>query len=403
MEIVLGLLAVLVVSGLVAAFIAARPRRRDAELEPPPASPLPPPTASGAPPAPQKPQKAKRPSIPSEEELARQAAEVVAEAEAVLAGAREAPMPEAEPVEAPPEPVKPRFRDRLGKARGLLAGYLGSVRSRTKIDEETWEELEEALIRADVGITATTALLDQLRAQVKAEGIQTSELLVDALKDNLKKRLSIADRTLRIEPGMPNVWLFVGVNGVGKTTTIGKVGHQQVGEGRTVIMAAGDTFRAAAAEQLELWSKRVGAQLVRGNEGGDPGAVVFDAVERAAARQTDLVLADTAGRLHTKVNLMEELKKVRRVADKPPGKVTEVLLVIDATTGQNGLVQAKQFTEAVEVTGVVLTKLDGTAKGGIVLAIQNDLGIPIKLVGLGETAEDLVPFDPEEFIDALFA
>jgi len=402
MEIVLGLLAVLVVSGLVAAFIAARPRRRHAELEPPPASPLPPPTASGAPPAPKK-EKPKRPSIPSEEELARQAAEVVAEAEAVLAGAREAPVPEAEPEEAPPAAVKPRFRDRLGKARGLLAGYLGSVRSRTKIDDETWEELEEALIRADVGIAATTALLDQLRAQVKAENIQTSELLVDALKDNLKKRLSIADRTLRIEPGMPNVWLFVGVNGVGKTTTIGKVGHQQVGEGRTVIMAAGDTFRAAAAEQLELWSKRVGATLVRGNEGGDPGAVVFDAVERAAARQTDLVLADTAGRLHTKVNLMEELKKVRRVADKPPGKVTEVLLVIDATTGQNGLVQAKQFTEAVEVTGVVLTKLDGTAKGGIVLAIQNDLGIPIKLVGLGETAEDLIPFDPDEFIDALFA
>ncbi|HVL06608.1 MAG TPA: signal recognition particle-docking protein FtsY [Acidimicrobiales bacterium] len=402
MEIALGLLAVLVVSGLVAAFIAARPRRRDVELEPPPAAPLPPPTESGAPPAPKR-EKPKRPSIPSEEELARQAAEVVAEAEAVLAGAREAPVPEAEPEEAPAAPVKPRFRDRLGKARGLLAGYLGSVRSRAKIDDETWEELEEALIRADVGVTATTALLDQLRAQVKAEGIQTSELLVDALKDNLKKRLSIADRSLRIEPGMPNVWLFVGVNGVGKTTTIGKVGHQQVGEGRTVIMAAGDTFRAAAAEQLELWSKRVGAQLVRGNEGGDPGAVVFDAVERAAARQTDLVLADTAGRLHTKVNLMEELKKVRRVADKPPGKVTEVLLVIDATTGQNGLVQAKQFTEAVEVTGVVLTKLDGTAKGGIVLAIQNELGIPIKLVGLGETADDLVAFDPEEFVDALFA
>ena len=400
MEIVLGLLAVLVVSGLVAAFIAARPRRRNVDLEPPASSPLPPAKAAGAPPS-QKPPKAKRPSIPSEEELARQAAEVVAEAEAVLAGTREAPIEEAEP-EAAPAPAKPRFRDRIGKARGLLAGYLGAVRSRTKIDEETWDELEEALIRADVGIAATTALLDQLRAQVKAEGISTPEALVDALKTNLKKRLSIADRSLRIEPGQPNVWLFVGVNGVGKTTTIGKVGRQQVAEGRTVIMAAGDTFRAAAAEQLELWSKRVGAQLVRGNEGGDPGAVVFDAVERAAARRTDLVLADTAGRLHTKVNLMEELKKVRRVADKPPGKVTEVLLVIDATTGQNGLVQAKQFTEAVEVTGVVLTKLDGTAKGGIALAIQSDLGIPIKLVGLGETAADLVPFDPDEFVDALF-
>jgi fused signal recognition particle receptor len=402
MEIVLGLVAVLVVSGLVAAFIAARPRRRDTELEPPLPSPLPPPSAA-APSAPQKPAKSKRPSIPSEEELARQAAEVVAEAEAVLAGAQAEAVETAEPGEPPPPPAKPRFRDRLGKARGLLAGYLGSVRSRTKIDEETWEELEEALIRADVGIAATTALLDQLRAQVKAEGITTSEELVDALKTNLKKRLSIADRSLRIEPGQPNVWLFVGVNGVGKTTTIGKVGHQQVAEGRTVIMAAGDTFRAAAAEQLELWSKRVGAQLVRGNEGGDPGAVVFDAVEVEAARHTDLVLADTAGRLHTKINLMEELKKVRRVADKPPGKVTEVLLVIDATTGQNGLVQAKQFTEAVEVTGVVLTKLDGTAKGGIVLAIQNELGIPIKLVGLGETADDLVAFDPDEFIDALFA
>jgi fused signal recognition particle receptor len=399
MEIVLGLVAVLVVSGLVAAFIAARPRHRDAELEPPLPSPLPPPDAAPAAPSKAKP---KRPAIPSEDELARQAAEVVAEAEAVLAGAREEAVEPGEPggVEAP---ARPRFRDRLGKARGLLAGYLGAVRARTKIDDDTWDELEEALIRADVGIAATTALLDQLRAQVKAENITNPELLVDALKDNLKKRLSIADRTLRIEPGMPNVWLFVGVNGVGKTTTIGKVGHQQVGEGRTVIMAAGDTFRAAAAEQLELWSKRVGATLVRGNEGGDPGAVVFDAVERAAARRTDLVLADTAGRLHTKVNLMEELKKVRRVADKPPGKVTEVLLVIDATTGQNGLVQAKQFTEAVEVTGVVLTKLDGTAKGGIVLAIQNDLGIPIKLVGLGETADDLIAFDPDEFIDALFA
>ena len=199
------------------------------------------------------------------------------------------------------------------------------------------------------------------------------------------------------------MWLFVGVNGVGKTTTIGKVARQQQGEGRSVILAAADTFRAAAAEQLELWAHRVDAPLVRGAEGGDPGAVIFDAVERAAARGLDLVLADTAGRLHTKVNLMEELKKVRRVAERPPGRVTEVLLVIDATTGQNGLVQARQFAEAVEVTGIVLTKLDGTAKGGIVLAIQTDLAIPIKLVGLGETVDDLVEFDPEEFVEALFA
>ncbi|MCA1691103.1 MAG: signal recognition particle-docking protein FtsY, partial [Actinobacteria bacterium] len=259
------------------------------------------------------------------------------------------------------------------------------------------------LVRADVGVGTTTSLLDDLRSRVKREGIETPDELVEALKAGLKKSLAVADRGLRYEPGTPNVWLFVGVNGVGKTTTIGKVGHQQTIEGRSVIMAAGDTFRAAAAEQLELWSKRAGAQLVRGAEGGDPGAVVFDAVERAAARHTDLVLADTAGRLHTKVNLMEELRKVRRVADKAPGRVTEVLLVIDATTGQNGLVQAKQFTEAVDVTGVVLTKLDGTAKGGIALAIQTDLGIPIKLVGLGETADDLVAFDPDEFVEALFS
>ena len=211
------------------------------------------------------------------------------------------------------------------------------------------------------------------------------------------------DRTLRYEPGQPNVWLFVGVNGVGKTTTIGKVGKRARAEGRSVVMAAGDTFRAAAAEQLELWAERVGAEIVRGSEGGDPSSIIFDAVQRAGARDIDLVLADTAGRLHTKTNLMEELRKVRRVADRDPGKVTEVLLVLDATTGQNGLVQARQFTEAVEVTGVVLTKLDGSAKGGIVLAIQSELGIPVKLVGLGESADDLVDFDEHEFVEALFA
>ena len=419
MEIVLILLGVLAVTGIVAALIAARPRRPGADLEPPPASPLPPPTAPAQPTgkAPSAPEKAKPSAIPSAEELERQAAEVVAEAEALLAGTappaaeplpEEAAGPAAPTLEAVPEavpeaPPKPRFRDRLGKARSLLAGYLGSVRGKTKIDEETWEDLEEALVRADVGISTASSLLDELRGRVKREGIDTPDELVEALKVDLKKRLTVADRSLRFEPGAPNVWLFVGVNGVGKTTTIGKVGRQQASEGRSVIMAAGDTFRAAAAEQLELWSKRVGAQLVRGTEGGDPGAVVFDAVERAAARSTDLVLADTAGRLHTKVNLMEELKKVRRVADKAAGRVTEVLLVIDATTGQNGLVQAKQFTDAVDVTGIVLTKLDGTAKGGIALAIQNDLGIPIKLVGLGETADDLVPFDPDEFVDALFS
>jgi fused signal recognition particle receptor len=197
--------------------------------------------------------------------------------------------------------------------------------------------------------------------------------------------------------------LFVGVNGVGKTTTIGKVAARLVADGDTVVLAAGDTFRAAAAEQLETWAERAGSTIIRGAEGSDPSSVIFDAVAHAAAVSADVVLADTAGRLHTKANLMDELSKVRRVADKGEGEVTEVLLVLDATTGQNGLTQARQFTEAVDLTGVVLTKLDGSAKGGIVVAIQSELGLPVKLVGLGESAEDLIPFDAEQFVDALFA
>ena len=302
----------------------------------------------------------------------------------------------------PEEIVRPRFRDRLEKARSLLGDYFGSVLGRSEIDQTTWDDLEEALVRADVGIATTTALLDDLKARVKREGITGGDELLEALKADLKMRLGSADRSLRFEPGRPNVWLFVGVNGVGKTTTIGKVGKQQIAEGRTVIMAAGDTVRAAAAEQLGLWAERSGAQLVRGTEGGDPGSVIFDAVERAAARNVDLVLGDTAGRLQTKTNLMEELRKIRRIAGKEPGIVTEVLLVLDATTGQNGLVQAKQFGDVAELTGVVLTKLDGTAKGGIALAIQTELGIPIKLVGLGEGPDDLIPFDPDEYVEALF-
>jgi fused signal recognition particle receptor len=379
---------VVAVLGLVFVAPLRRRRREQPGVEPGPGTTAPPRA---------RPTEAPRPSVLTPEEQAAEADAVLEEAEAILE--------EAEAVEEaapPPPPVKPRFRDRLGKARGLFAGYIGSVLSRSTIDDETWDELEEALVRADVGVAATTALLEDLRERVKAEGITTPEQLVQALKDDLKKSLAPADRGLRYEPGAPNVWLFVGVNGVGKTTTIGKVAKQQKDDGRSVILAAGDTFRAAAAEQLDLWAHRVDAPLVRGAEGGDPGAVVFDAVERAQARSIDIVLADTAGRLHTKTNLMEELTKIRRVAERPPGRVTEVLLVIDATTGQNGLVQARQFAEAVEVTGIVLTKLDGTAKGGIALAIQNELNIPIKLVGLGETVVDLVEFDPEEFVEALF-
>jgi len=356
---------VVVLAALSVPLVLNRRRRRGIELEPPPPRERP----------------LTRPPIPRPPPLAEAPAEAPAVAPAV------APL------------VKPRFRDRLGKARAVFAGFL----SRTTIDAETWDDLEEALIRADVGVGLATSLLDGLRTQVKAEGITTSAQLVGALKADLTDALAGGDRSLRIDAGEVNVWLFVGVNGVGKTTTIGKVGYREAAGGRRVVMAAGDTFRAAAAEQLELWATRVGADLVRGAEGGDPGAVIFDAVQRAASRGVDLVLGDTAGRLHTKVNLMEELKKVRRVSERPPGHLTEVLLVIDATTGQNGLTQAREFADAVDVTGIVLTKLDGTAKGGIAIAIETQLGIPIKLVGLGETPDDLTEFDPVEFVDALLA
>jgi len=311
--------------------------------------------------------------------------------------------PEAETVAEAPVVERPNFRSRMSKARGALAGTLLGIRARTGITNETWDDLEEALLRADVGVRVTDDLLGGLRARVKAKEITEPAQLLDALQTEMVDRLAGADRTLHFEdvPGGPNVWLFVGVNGVGKTTTIGKVGAQQVAIGRTVLMAAGDTFRAAAVEQLGTWAERSGAEIVRGNEGGDPSAVIFDAIESATARQIDLVLGDTAGRLHTKTNLMEELRKVRRVAAKGAGRVTEVLLVVDATTGQNGLTQAREFGDATEVTGVVLTKLDGSAKGGIVFAIETELGLPVKLIGLGESIGDLMPFDPAEFIDAL--
>jgi len=322
-----------------------------------------------------------------------------------------------EPVVAPPvapEPVAPEpvvvepaarsVRDRLSKARGALSGAIGSVIGRGGIDQATWDDLEEALLRADVGVKVSTALLDELRARVKAKELSTPHDVVTALRSTMKSRLAGASRELTFDSSLegPNIWLMVGVNGAGKTTSLGKIAAQQVAAGRRVVMAAGDTFRPAAGEQLATWAERSGAEIVRGAEGGDPSSVIFDAVQSAGARGADLVLADTAGRLQSNTNLMEELRKVRRVAEKGTGRVTEVLLVIDATTGQNGLVQARQFAEATQVTGVVLTKLDGSSKGGIVFAIETELGIPVKLVGLGETMGDLVAFDPEEFVDALF-
>jgi len=332
------------------------------------------------------------------------------EAPPEVAGVGEAP-PATEVTDAPPAvevpqaaiEAPPDLRERMGKTRGTFSGYVRALRARGSVDETTWDDLEEALLRADVGLTTTTSLIDDLRSRVKSGELKGAVAVLDALKEDLRESLEAAGSVeLDFEEGATNVWLFVGVNGVGKTTTIGKLARRQSNAGRSVILAAGDTFRAAAAEQLELWGERTGVPVVRGAEGGDPSAVVFDAIQSAAARKHDLVLADTAGRLHTKVNLVEELKKIRRVADRPPGRVAEVLLVLDATTGQNGLTQARQFTDAVAVTGVVLTKLDGTAKGGIVIAIDRELGIPVKLVGLGEGVEDLIPFDAGAFVDALF-
>ena len=300
--------------------------------------------------------------------------------------------------------VPPSFRDRLSRARGVFATATTGVLRRSAIDQSTWDDLEEAMLRADLGVKVTTALLDGLRARVKEREITEPAALIDALRHDMTSRLASAQRGLNFDAslGTPNIWLMVGVNGAGKTTSLAKIAAQQIALGRTVLMAAGDTFRAAAGEQLETWATRTGAAIVRGAEGADPSSVVFDGVQSAAARGIDLVLADTAGRLQTNTNLMDELRKVRRVAEKAAGVVTEVLLVIDATTGQNGLVQARQFADATQVTGVVLTKLDGSAKGGIVFAIETELGIPIKLVGLGETVADLAPFDPHEFVAALF-
>lgn len=295
-------------------------------------------------------------------------------------------------------------RDRLAKTRSALSRAISGVLVRSDIDYSTWNDLEEALLLADIGVQVTHGLLDALRQRVKSRAIVTPQQLVAALRLEMISRLQGARRELAFDKTIvgPNIWLMVGVNGAGKTTSIGKISAQQVAAGRSVLLAAGDTFRAAAVEQLATWAERSGATLIRGAEGSDPSSVIFDAVQSAHSRNIDLVIADTAGRLQTNTNLMEELKKVRRVAEKDVGKVTEVLLVIDATTGQNGLVQARQFAQATQVTGVVLTKLDGSAKGGIVFAIETELGIPVKLVGIGEAIDDLVAFNPDEFIDALF-
>ena len=309
-------------------------------------------------------------------------------------------------VEAP-EPTKGRLhrlRERLARSNNALGKGLLSLLARDDVDADTWEQVEEILLTADLGVAATTELMDRLRSRIQVEGARDAESVRSLLRDEL---LALVDPTmdravLTKVNGRPAVILVVGVNGTGKTTTSGKLARVLVADGRTVLLGAADTFRAAAAEQLQTWGDRVGAVVVRGPEGGDPASVAFEAVEVAGNAGLDAVVVDTAGRLHTKTGLMDELGKVKRVVEKN-SQVDEVLLVLDATTGQNGLVQARVFAEVVDVTGIVLTKLDGTAKGGIVVSVQRELEVPVKLVGLGEGPDDLAPFEAEEFVDALLA
>ena len=286
--------------------------------------------------------------------------------------------------------------ERLSSSRGIF-DRIRNVASRGALTSEELELVEEVLLRSDVGVTLTNRVLGDLREHGAPDGV------VSAVRQRLLATLTVGESELHrdVEVGRVPVWLFVGVNGVGKTTTIGKVAARECRKGRRVVLAAGDTFRAAAADQLTLWAERTGADIVRGAEGSDPGAVIHDAIGRAAARGYDLVIADTAGRRHTSSNLLDELAKIRRVADRGPGQVTETILVLDATTGQNAVSQAREFLAAAQVTGLALTKLDGTARGGIVIALADEFGLPVKLVGVGESVDDLRPFDPHGFVDAL--
>lgn len=301
--------------------------------------------------------------------------------------------------------VSQKFTEGLTKTRDGFASAVNDLVYRFReVDEDFFDELEDLLIQADVGVTTTMDLVEDLKEEVKRRNLKDPVAVRDALVEVVANRLQEdeSDRELNMQDGL-TVILFVGVNGVGKTTTIGKLAHRLKSEGRTVMLAAGDTFRAGAIEQLQVWGERVGVPVIRQTEGSDPAAVVFDAVQAAKSRNMDVLICDTAGRLQNKVNLMKELEKVKRVIEREvPNGPHEVLLALDATTGQNAMVQAKAFKEATNVSGIVLTKLDGTAKGGIVLAIRNELDIPVKYVGLGEKIDDLQEFDPEQFVLGLF-
>jgi fused signal recognition particle receptor len=355
----------------------------------------------GAPP-PRAPEAPKAPEAP-------RGGTAVNEEEEVVAPPTRAPTPEAPP--APPEIEVPppsagrlvRLRARLSRSQNALGKTLLTLLSRETLDDDAWDEIEDTLLQADVGVAPARQIVDDLRTKVKVFGTRSPDEVRGLLKDELLGQIGKDwDRSLRTEPhgNQPAVILVVGVNGTGKTTTCGKLARVLVGDGRTVLLGAADTFRAAAADQLQTWGSRVGAEVVRREEGADPASVAFEAVKKGIEDHVDTVIVDTAGRLHTKTGLMDELGKVKRVVEKQ-AQVDEVILVLDATTGQNGLRQARVFAEVVNVTGIALTKLDGTAKGGIVIAVQRELGVPVKLVGLGEGPDDLAPFDPEGFVDAI--
>ena len=348
------------------------------------------------------------PEAPGQDELrtpGEGAADTAGDVIAPPAPAR-APAPAAPEIEKPPPSAGRlvRLRDRLARSQSSMGSVLLGLLSRDRLDDDTWDEIEEVLITADVGVVPARQIVDDLRTKVKVLGVRDVDQVRELLRTELIGQIGEdLDRTLNEEKhsGAPAVWMMVGVNGTGKTTTAGKLGRVLVGDGKTVLLGAADTFRAAAADQLQTWGERVGARTVRSDrEGADPASVAFEAVAEGTELGVDVVLVDTAGRLHTKTGLMDELGKVKRVIEKRT-PVDEVLLVLDATTGQNGLRQARIFAEVVAVTGIVLTKLDGTAKGGIVIAIARELGLPVLYVGVGEKMEDILPFDPASFIDSL--
>jgi fused signal recognition particle receptor len=315
---------------------------------------------------------------------------------------RKRKMPKAKPLEGIDLSSLPvSMHDKLTKTRSGFATTLAKLRGQSTIDPSFWKGIEDMLLIADVGSATSQAICSSSKAICDERKISSVSEAFDVVRESLLDVFQVSREP--VIGDNPNVWLFVGVNGVGKTTSIAKIGNKYRERDKSVLFVAGDTFRAAAADQLETWATRTGADIVRNNEGADPASVVFDGMEKANAKNYDVVLVDTAGRLHTKSNLMEEVKKIKRVVERTKDALKEVLLVIDATTGQNGLIQAREFGEALGVTGVVLTKLDGSAKGGIALAIEHELGVPIKWVGLGEAASDLIEFDPKSYVDALLS